>query len=170
MSEATTIDNARPTPGGGGSGDSHGESDGRHRRAESGSNERARMGRNDEGTVSISDAAVTKLVAHAAAVHPDAGAAAARLLGRAVPGAGHLGVRGTDLDALPKTSVEVDRSTAFVHLELAVRWPCSVPEVAAAVRERVRTCLEDFVGLSVGEVHVVVAELVTDLAAPPRVN
>jgi len=30
------------------------------------------------------------------------------MLGRAVPGAGHLGVRGTDLQALPKTSVDVD--------------------------------------------------------------
>ena len=65
------------------------------------------MGSNPDGTISISDAAVTKLAAHAAAEHPDAGAAAARLLGRTLPGAGHLGTRGTDLDALPKTQVEV---------------------------------------------------------------
>ena len=45
------------------------------------------------------------------------------MLGRTVPGAGHLGMRGTDLDALPKTSVEVDGSKAFVTLEIAVRWP-----------------------------------------------
>ena len=86
----------------------------------------ARMGRNSVGTISISDAAVTKLAARAAAEHPDAGAAAARLLGRALPGAGHLGVRGTDLEALPKTQVEVDRTKAFVRLELAIRWPCSI--------------------------------------------
>ena len=148
MSESTSLDTTSPK----------------------GDGERPRMGRNDDGTISISDAAVTKLVAHIAAEHPDAGAAAARVLGRVLPGAGHLGVRGTDLDALPKTSVDVDRSKAFVDLELAVRWPCSIPDVTAAVRERVRTRLDELVGLSVDEVHIVVAELVTDLATPPRVQ
>ena len=68
---------------------------------------------------------VTKIAARAAAENPDAGAAAARMLGRAVPGANQLpGVRGTDLQGLPKTSVLVDGSKAFVTLELpAVRWP-----------------------------------------------
>ena len=164
MNEVTTQDKSRPTPGGG---DTAASGTGE---TENGLSDRARMGRNEDGTISISDAAVSKLVAHAAAEHPDAGAAAARLLGRALPGAGHLGVRGTDLGALPKTSVEVDRSKAFVHLELAIRWPCSVPEVTAAVRNRVRSRLDELVGLSVDEVHIVIAELVTDLAAPPRVQ
>ncbi len=130
----------------------------------------ARMGRNSAGTISISDAAVTKLAARAAAEHPDAGASAARLLGRTLPGAGHLGVRGTDLQALPKTQVEVDRTKAFVRLELAIRWPCSVPEVSAAIRERVRTRLQELAGLNVDEVHITVTELVTDMTAPPRVR
>ena len=128
------------------------------------------MGRNSNGTLSISDAAVTKLAAYAAAEHPDAGAAGVRVLGRVLPGAGHLGVRGTDLDALPKTRVEVDRSKAFIRLELAVRWPCSVPDVTAAVRQQVRSRLDELVGLSVDEVQVNVIELVTDLTAPPRVK
>ena len=68
----------------------------------------ARAGRNELGTISIADSVVTKIAARAAVENPDAGAAVARMLGRAVPGAGHLGVRGTDLDALPKTTVEVD--------------------------------------------------------------
>ena len=63
----------------------------------------ARAGRNELGTISIADGVVSKIAARAAAENPDAGAAAARMLGRAVPGAGHLGVRGTDLQALPKT-------------------------------------------------------------------
>lgn len=166
MSESTAVDKTRPSPGGAGGGSAANSADDQA----DGSSERVRMGRNDDGTISISDAAVTKLAAHAASEHPDAGAAAVRLLGRALPGAGHLGVRGTDLDALPKTSVDVDRSKAFVQLELAVRWPCSVPEVTAGVRERVRSRLDELVGLTVEEVHITVAELVTDLTAPPRVK
>ena len=173
MTGQRAVGKSRPTPGGeddasdatGATEFGASESD-----ADDGHTEPARMGRNEDGTISISDAAVTKLAARAAAEHPDAGAAAARLLGRAVPGAGHLGVRGTDLDALPRTSVDVDRSRAFVRLELAVRWPCSVPEVTAAVRQQVRTRLDELVGLSVDEVHVTVIELVTDLATPPRVQ
>ena len=69
--------------------------------------------------ISIADQVVTKITARAAAENPDAGAAVARMLGRAVPGAGHLGVRGTDLDALPKTTVEVDGAKAFVSLEIS---------------------------------------------------
>ena len=95
----------------------------------------ARAGRNELGTISIADGAVTKIAARAAAENPDAGAAAARMLGRVVPGAGHLGVRGTDLQGLPKTSVDVDGSKAFVTLELSVRWPASVPDVTAQVRQ-----------------------------------
>src|SRR5580704_12483055 len=85
-------------------------------------------GRTELGTISIADRAVTKIAARAAAENPDAGAAGARVLGRAVPGAGSLGVRGTDLSALPRTSVQVDGSKAFVTVEIAVRWPASVPE------------------------------------------
>ena len=48
----------------------------------------ARAGRNELGTISIADGVVTKIAARAAAENPDAGAAAARMLGRAVPGAG----------------------------------------------------------------------------------
>ena len=62
-------------------------------------------GRTELGTITIADTVVTKIAAQAAAENPDAGAAVARVLGRAVPGAGNLGVRGTDLSALPKTSV-----------------------------------------------------------------
>ena len=89
-----------------------------------------RSGRNELGTISIADGVITKIAARAAAEDPDAGAAAARMLGRAVPGASRLpGVRDTNLEALPKTSVVVDGSKAYVTLELSVRWPVPVPEV-----------------------------------------
>ena len=130
----------------------------------------ARAGRNELGTISIADGVVSKIAARAAAENPDAGAAAARMLGRAVPGAGHLGVRGTDLQALPKTSVEVDGSKAFVTLEISVRWPASVPEITGQVRRHVRDRVRELTGLDVDEVHITVAALATDITPPPRVR
>jgi uncharacterized alkaline shock family protein YloU len=131
----------------------------------------ARAGRNELGLISIADGVVTKIAARAAAENPDAGAAVARMLGRAVPGASRLpGVRGTDLDALPKTTVDVDGSKAFVTLELSVRWPASVPEVTEQVRDHVRSWVKDLAGLDVAEVHIVVADLATDIVPPPRVR
>jgi uncharacterized alkaline shock family protein YloU len=132
--------------------------------------EPARAGRNDLGLISIADQVVTKIAACAATEHPDAGAAAIRMLGRAVPGAGRLGTRGTDLDALPKTTVEVDGSKAFVSLEICVRWPASVREVTAQVRRHVRDRVTELTGLQVEEVHIVVSDLATDITPPPRVR
>ncbi len=133
--------------------------------------EPARSGRNELGTIKIDDSVVTKIAARAAAENPDAGAAAARMLGRAVPGASQLpGVRGTDLQGLPKTSVMVDGSKAFVTIELAVRWPASVPEVTEQVRRHVRERVRELAGLEVDEVHIVVADLAVDITPPPRVR
>ncbi len=129
-----------------------------------------RAGRNELGTISIADRVVSKIAAWAVVENPDAGAAAARMLGRAVPGAGRLGVRGTDLEALPKTSVEVDGSKAFVNLEISVRWPASVPEITEQVRRHVRERVRELAGLDVVEVHIVVADLATDITPPPRVR
>ncbi|MGO9784098.1 MAG: Asp23/Gls24 family envelope stress response protein [Streptosporangiaceae bacterium] len=131
---------------------------------------RARAGRNELGTISIADQVVTKIAATAAAENPDAGAAVARVARRAVPGAGRMGVRGTDLDSLPKTTVEVDGSKAFVHLEISVRWPASVPEVTGRVRRHVRDRVGQLTGLQVEEVDIVVSDLATDITPPPRVR
>jgi uncharacterized alkaline shock family protein YloU len=128
----------------------------------------ARAGRNELGTISIADRVVSKIVARAAAENPDAGAAAARMLGRVVPGSGHLGVRGTDLQALPKTSVDVDGSKAFITLEISVRWPASVPDVAEQVRSHVRDRVRELAGLDVDEVHIIITDLATDIVPPPR--
>ena len=127
-------------------------------------------GRTELGTISIADRAVTKIAARAAAENPDAGAAVARVFGRAVPGAGSLGVRATDLSALPKTSVAVDGSMAYVTLEIAVRWPAFISEVTGLVRRHVRDQVRDRAGLEVDEVHIVVADLATDITPPPRVR
>jgi uncharacterized alkaline shock family protein YloU len=128
------------------------------------------VGRTDLGTISIADGVVVKIAARAAVENPDAGAATARVLGRAVPGAGSLGVRGTDLNALPKTSVDVDGAKAYVSLEIAVRWPASIAEITRQVRDHVRARVRELAGLDVDEVHIVVADLATDITPPPRVR
>lgn len=125
-------------------------------------------GRTELGAITIADGVVAKVAARAAAENPDVGTAAARILGRAVPGAGHFGLRGTDLAGLPKTSVDVDGSKAFVNLEISVRWPAPVPTVADQVRSHLRSRVTQLTGLSVEEVHIVVADLVTDITPPPR--
>ena len=131
----------------------------------------ARAGRNELGTISIGDGVVSKIAAQAAAENPDAGAAAARMLGRAVPGASQLpGVRSIDLDAKPKTSVDVDGSKAYVTLELSVRWPAPVRQVTEQVRGHVRDRLRELAGLDVDEVHIIVKDLATDIVPPPRVR
>jgi uncharacterized alkaline shock family protein YloU len=127
-------------------------------------------GRAELGAITVADGVVSKIAARAAAENPDAGAAVARVLGRAVPGAGSFGVRGTDLSALPKTSVEVDGSKAYVSLEIAVRWPASVSEVTGQVRRHVQNRVRELAGLEVDEVHIVVADLATDITPPPRVR
>jgi uncharacterized alkaline shock family protein YloU len=126
-------------------------------------------GRTELGRIRIADPVVTKIAAWAAAENPDAGAATARVLGRAVPGA-VPGVRGTDLDALPKTTVQVDGAKAYVTLEIAVRWPAPVAEVTGQVRRHVRDRVRDLAGLEVDEVHIVVADLAADITPPPRVR
>lgn len=131
----------------------------------------ARSGRNELGTIRIADGVVTKLAAQAAAENPDAGAAAARMLGRAVPAANQLpGVRGTDLQGLPKTSVIVDGAKAYVTLELSIRWPASIPDVTGQVRRHVRDRVRELAGLEVDEVHITVADLAFDATPPPRVQ
>jgi uncharacterized alkaline shock family protein YloU len=87
-----------------------------------------------------------------------------------VPAAGHLGLRGTDLAGLPKASVDVDGSKAFLTLEISVRWPTSVPAVTDQVRSHLRSRVTELTGLTVEEVHIVVADLVTDITPPPRVR
>jgi uncharacterized alkaline shock family protein YloU len=125
-------------------------------------------GRNELGTISIGDPVVAKLAAQAAVEIPDAGAAAPRLLGRSLAGAGSLGVRSTSLTGLPKASAHVDGSIALIRLEISVRWPASVPAVTAAVREHVRARLAELTGLHVPEVHIEVTDLVTASSQPAR--
>jgi uncharacterized alkaline shock family protein YloU len=126
-------------------------------------------GRTDLGMISINDIVVEKLAGRAAIEVPDAGAAAPRVLGRSVT-AGALGVRQTSLTGLPKASADVDGSTVVLALAISVRWPASVPAVAAAVRDHVRGRVSELTGLTVTEVTIAVTDLVTELPSAPRVR
>lgn len=128
-----------------------------------------RPGVNPLGRITIDDSVVVKIAARAAAEVPDAGAAAPRVLGRSVTGV-PIGVRHTDLDGLPRTTVDVDESVARIQLTLSVRWPASVADVTAAVRSRVIERVGDLTGLRVDDVRITVSDLVTHLNPPPRVR
>jgi uncharacterized alkaline shock family protein YloU len=130
----------------------------------------SRAGRTELGMISINDRVVEKMAAQAAAEIPDAGAAAPRVLGRSVTGAAALGARTTSLTALPKASADVDGLIVTLDLSISVRWPASVPEVANAVREHVRSRVKELTGLTVAEVSISVTDLATRLPGPSRVH
>lgn len=120
------------------------------------------------GAIRISDTVVEKIAAQAVVEIPDAGAAAPRILGRSMDGASTLGARQTSLSDLPKVKADVDGSFVTLEMSISVRWPASVPGVSSAVREHLRTRVSELTGLTVGEVSIVVTDLVTDVPAGPR--
>ena len=128
------------------------------------------VGRNELGTIAMRDDVVAKIAALAAVEIPDAGAAATRVMGRAIPGGGRLGLRTADLEALPKTKAEIDGNSTFLSIELSIRWPASVPDTTAQVRQHVRERVQELAGLAVAEVDITVADLTADIAPPPRVR
>lgn len=130
----------------------------------------ARPGRNDLGTISISEPTVAKLAAVAAAEVPDAGAAATKLLGITMPGMPLLGTRATGLNDRPKASATVDGASAVIELSLSVRWPSSIATVTGQVRARVRERLKELAGIDAVEIRIIVTELVTTIDPPPRVR
>src|SRR6476659_2956089 len=128
------------------------------------------IGRNELGTITVDDDVVAKMAACAAVEIPDAGAAATRVMGRSIPGGGRLGLRATNLAALPKTKAEIDGNSTFLSMELSIRWPASVPDTAAQVRQHVRERIQELAGLTVAEVDITVAALATTITPPPRVR
>lgn len=130
------------------------------------------VGRTELGTISVADGVVAKLAARAAVEVDDVGAAAPRVLGKQLPtaGLGRLGMRSTQLGALPACSAEVDGALAFVELTMSVRYPAPVRQVAEQVRRQVTSRVTELTGLQVVEVDITVPALVHDLPRPPRVQ
>jgi uncharacterized alkaline shock family protein YloU len=122
------------------------------------------------GTITISETVVAKLASRAVLEVPDAGGATPRVLGRAIPGAGHLGIRETSLTTAPKASADVDGAVARVEVAISVRWPVSIRQVTEQVRGHLRERLHALTGLTVAEVRVTVTDLVTDVAPTGRVR
>lgn len=135
-----------------------------------GSRELPPRGRTELGAIIIADRVVSKIAARAASENPNAGAPATRLLGMTVPGASRFGGQTSDIDGLPRATVQVDGGSAFVDLTISVRWPTSVAHVAAQTRDHVTERVQELTGLAVQEVHITVADLVTDIAVPSRVH
>ncbi len=119
------------------------------------------VGQTELGQISVADRVVAKIASRAAVEVPDVGAAPAGILGR-------LGAGSAELGALPSAKATVDGQLAFVDVTLSVRYPVSVRQAAAAVRERVRSRVGELAGLNVPEVNITVPALVTDLPAARR--
>jgi uncharacterized alkaline shock family protein YloU len=122
------------------------------------------------GSIIISDAVIAKLASRAVLEVPDAGGATPRMLGRTIPGAGHLGIRETSLTTAPKASAEVDGAMAYVEVVLSVRWPASIRRVTEQVREHLRDRLHALTGLTIADVRITVTDLVTDTPPSGRVG
>lgn len=122
------------------------------------------------GAIVVSDAVTAKLAACAVLEVPDAGGAATRVLGRVLPGGGHLGIRQTSLTSLPKATAQVDGGVAYIDLTISVRWRASIPQVTEAVRRHVRERLRALTGLTIAEVRIAVTDLVTEIPPAPRVR
>lgn len=125
----------------------------------------------DLGVIRVADAVVAKLSSRVALEVADVGSAATRVLGKEVAGGGlgRLGLKQSQLGALPSCSAQVDGQLAFVQLTISVRYPVSVRRVAAAVREHVAARVGSMTGLQVMEVDITVPALVRDDPLSPRV-
>lgn len=130
------------------------------------------VGHTDLGMISVADTVVAKLASRAALEVDDVGAAAPRVLGKQLSGRplDKLGVRSSRIGALPSSSAQVDGHLAFVDLTISVRYPASVRQVAAAVRDTVTNRVGQLTGLQIVEVDIKVPALVRELPRPARVH
>ncbi len=115
------------------------------------------------GRVDIADRVVSKIAAQAAVELEHVGAAAPRVLGRSLDG---LSSRHTDLDSVPKCDATVDGDHAYLAMTVSIRWPQSVPDTCARLREHVGARVLQLTGLTVNEVDLTVDSLVTEPLRP----
>ena len=112
------------------------------------------------GDIVISERVVAKLASQAVYETPRAGAAAPRMFGKVVPGAGRMGIRASDLTARPKTSAQIDASVVYVDMAISVRWPESLADVTDRIRDTVEDRIKAWTGLTVARVRISVTDLV----------
>ena len=130
------------------------------------------IGQTELGKIAVAEGVVAKLAARASLEVDGVGAAATRLLGKELSGGplDKLGLKSSELGALPSCSAQVDGSLAFVELTISVRYPAPVRQVAAAVREQVTRKVGQMAGVQVVEVDIKVPALVRDLPRSQRVH
>lgn len=120
------------------------------------------------GRISIGDRVVARIAGRAVLDVPDAGGVAPVLIGKLA--GGHLGVRETSLDSIPKTTANVDGTRAFVTTTVSIRWPAPIAATAQAVRDSIRAQVSHMAGVEVPEVEVRVEALVQHIPSGPRVQ
>ena len=124
------------------------------------------------GQITVADGVVAKLAARAAIEVDGVGAAATRVLGKELSGGpmDKLGMRSSELGALPACSAQVDGHLAFVDITISVRYPASVRQTAAAVREQITRKVGQLTGVEIVDVDITVPALVRDLPSRTRVR
>ncbi|WP_232375290.1 Asp23/Gls24 family envelope stress response protein [Mycolicibacterium baixiangningiae] len=112
-------------------------------------------GHTDAGTLVIKDKVAQRIAMRAALDTPGVAPHAAgidKLTGR----------------SLPRARVYLSATRVRAHLDLAVTWPHSLPDVGSAVQRNVSEALHDCVGLTVDGVDVAIEAIVTEAPTPAR--
>jgi uncharacterized alkaline shock family protein YloU len=117
------------------------------------------------GEVVIAEQVVAKLAAQAVYETPRAGSAASRVFGSVMPGAGHLGIRRSDLAARPKVNAQIDGAVVYVDMAISVVWPDSLAEVTTRIRHTVEDRIKAWTGLTVARVRISVTDFVPEGAS-----
>lgn len=110
----------------------------------------------DRGNLTVADRVVEKVAGFAVTLVPDAAAAPRRVLG--------VNVGDSREEGVASVEARVSGDVATVRARIAVRWPRSVPEVADAVRERIRKGVAESTGIRVDHVDLEVTSL--NVASP----
>ncbi|WP_410655755.1 Asp23/Gls24 family envelope stress response protein [Amycolatopsis sp. lyj-112] len=110
----------------------------------------------DPGTLTISDSTVERIAARVVTEVDGVGGAASRVLG--------VAVGGEDLDNTAKVTAKVDGDTATLDVRLSLGYPLSVSRTTENVRKHLMRRVEEFTGLAVSRVDIIVTALHT--AAP----
>ncbi|GAA1882306.1 Asp23/Gls24 family envelope stress response protein [Asanoa iriomotensis] len=117
------------------------------------------------GDIVVAPQVVAKLAAQAVYEHPRAGSAAPRMFGSVVPGAGHLGIRSSDLTSRPKVSAWIDASVVYIDMSISVRWAEPLGDVTEWIRNTVEDRVKALTGLTVARTRISVTDLVVDGAS-----
>jgi uncharacterized alkaline shock family protein YloU len=116
----------------------------------------------ERGRMVVADRVVEKVAGYAVTLVSDAGAPPRRVLG--------VNVGEARPEHAANVEAEVHGAVATVRATISVRWPRSIPEVVAAVRQRIRSEVTATTGVRVDYVDVDVTYLSPFPTAERRVT